>query len=423
MEFKEIIKEQREELKDIEKREKIIQRESLHQAEKFLVQPNVLALLGVRRCGKSIFSYLVFKNRSFGYVNFDDERLAGLKTEQLNDVLAAFYELYGDIDCLVFDEIQNINGWELFINRLRRTKKVIITGSNSNLLSGELANYLTGRYLDLILYPFSFREFLDFHQFQRAVAYTTKEKAAILKFLNQYFEFGGFPEVKKFGKNILSRTYNDIITKDILLRYKLKKSNELKELARYLVTNFCQEISYRKLSTVLKIKQPNTLSKWLSYLEESFLFFQVARFNFKLKEQVIAPRKIYCVDNGLVGVVAFRFSKDIGRFMENTVAVELQRKKSGDSFLEIYYWKDHQQNEVDFVIKKQMKIIQLIQVSYIRDKEEIKEREIKALLRASRELKCNNLLIITYDYEDTMKVNNKKIQLFPLWKWLLQEKI
>lgn len=360
MDFKEIIKEQREELKDIEKREKIIQRGSLPQAKRFLVQPNVLALLGVRRCGKSIFSYLVFKNRPFGYINFDDERLAGLKTEQLNDVLMAFYELYGDIDCLIFDEIQNISRWELFINRLRRTKKVIITGSNSNLLSGELATHLTGRYLDITLYPFSFREFLDFHQFQQASAYTTKEKALILKLLNQYFEFGGFPEIKKFGKAILPRIYNDIIIKDILLRHKLKKSNELKDLARYLAANFCQEISYRKLSAVLRIKQPATLSKWLGYLEESFLFFQIARFNFKLKDQVIAPRKIYCIDNGLVGAVAFRFSEDIGRFMENTVAVELQREKSRDSSLEIYYWKDHQQNEVDFVIKKQTKVIQLI---------------------------------------------------------------
>jgi hypothetical protein len=419
MEIKSIIREQREELRTIEKRERIIERELLHNAEEFLKYPNVLAILGVRRCGKSIFSYLIAKGKVFGYINFDDERLAGTKTEDLNKILQAFYELYGDIEYVILDEIQNVKKWELFVNRLRRTKKVIITGSNSKLLAGELSTHLTGRYIDITLYPFSFREFLDINQIKRQKTYTTKEKAQILKLLDEYLRLGGFPEADKFGKAIIVRIYNDIITKDVLLRYKIKKIENIKELAKYLITNFCQETTYTKLANFLGVKRISTLSNWISYLEQSFLIFKLERFSFKLKQQIIAPKKFYCVDNGIVNTIAFRFSENIGYFMENTVAVELQRKKSLNFLKEIYYWKDHQQNEVDFVIKYGKKVNQLIQVTYTQDKSEIKEREIKSLIKASPELRCNNLLIITWDYEAEENYKGKRIKFIPLWKWLL----
>jgi uncharacterized protein len=229
MEIKAIIKEQREELQDIESRERIIKRELLEQAALCLKHPNILAVIGVRRCGKSIFSYLLAKDKNFGYINFDDERLSGLKAQDLNNILQAFYELYGDIEYIILDEIQNIKGWELFANRLRRTKKVIITGSNSKLLSGELSTHLTGRHMDVTLYPFSFKEFLDLKQTKNQRNYTTKEKAAVMRRLEEYLAFGGFPEETKFGKAMLSRIYNDIITKDILLRYKIKKIENIRE--------------------------------------------------------------------------------------------------------------------------------------------------------------------------------------------------
>ncbi len=420
MDFKLIIKEQREELKSIEKRENLIERECLGRAKKFLKYPNVLAIVGVRRCGKSIFSYLLAKEKRFGYINFDDERLIGVRTAHLNDILQAFYELYGDIEYIVLDEVQNIKNWELFVSRLRRTKRVIITGSNSKLLAGELATYLTGRHIDITLFPFSFREFLDLNQIKRLKVYTTREKAKVLKALNEYLKIGGFPEVKKFGKTILFRIYDDIITKDILLRYKIKKIEEAKKLAKYLITNFCQEISYCKLAKSLGIKHVSTLSNWISYLEQSFLFFKLERFSFKLKQQFIAPKKIYCIDNGIVNAIAFRFSENIGFFMENAVAIELQRKKSLNPLTEIYYWKDHQQNEVDFVIKNNRKIAHLIQVTCANSKDEIKERETKSLIKASKELKCNKLLIITLNCEGEVKYKGKKIKLLPLWKWFLE---
>ncbi|MGB9680691.1 MAG: ATP-binding protein [Minisyncoccia bacterium] len=421
MDFKTIVKEQREELESIEKREKIIERELLIKAKNFLLYPNTLVVTGVRRCGKSIFSYLLAKREKFGYINFDDERLTGIKTEDLNKILQAFYELYDDVEYIILDEVQNVKKWELFVNRLRRTKKVIVTGSNSKLLAGELATHLTGRYIDIMLSPFSFREFLRFNRLAESKAYTTKEKAKILKLLNKYLELGGFPEVNKFGKMILIRIYNDIITKDILLRHKIKKTEEIKKLAKYLITNFCQETTYSKLAKFLSIKQISTISNWISYLEQSFLIFKLERFSFKLKQQFIAPKKFYCIDSGIIDAIAFKFSENRGYFMENSVAVELQRKKSLNPLTEIYYWKNHQQNEVDFVVKYGKKIEQLIQVTGATSRDEIKEREIKSLIKASDELNCKNLLIINQDYEGEEKIKGKKIKFIPLWKWLLGE--
>jgi len=418
MDFKSIIKEQREELEKIEKEENIIERTSLKESKKALAYPNIFAILGIRRCGKSIFSYLLAKQHKFAYINFDDERLTGLRSEDLNKILESFYELYGDIEFIILDEIQNVNNWELFANRLRRTKKIILTGSNSKLLSGELSTNLTGRYLDKLLFPFSFKEFLKFKGFGENKYYTTQEKAEIIKLLQEYLEMGGFPEAYKFGKGMISRIYEDILTKDILLRYNITKKEEIKKLAKYLVTNSSEEISYSKLARIFNIKHVSTISNWISYFENAFLIFKLERFDFKLKQQFIAPKKIYCMDSGLINSIGFKFSENKGKVIENEVALELQRRKSIDKTLEVYYWKDYRQNEVDFVLKRDKKIKSLIQVSYINSKEEIKEREIHALLKASKELKCRNLQIITWDYETEEKFKEEKIKFIPLWKWL-----
>ena len=420
MDLKSIIKEQREELEKIEKEEKIIERTGLNKSKESLKYPNILAILGVRRCGKSILSYLLAKPHRFAYINFDDERLAGLKSEDLDKILESFYELYEDIDYIILDEVQNVANWELFVNRLRRTKKVILTGSNSKLLSGELSTHLTGRYLDLILFPFSFKEFLKLKEVKENKVYTTKEKAEIMKTLQEYLEIGGFPEAYKFGKGMISKIYEDILTKDILLRYNITKKEEIKKLAKYLITNSSEEITYSKLTRIFNIKHVSTISNWISYLENTFLVFKLERFDFKLKQQFIAPKKVYCVDSGLMNSIGFKFSENRGKVIENEVALELQRRKARENSFEVYYWKDYQQNEVDFVIKCGKKVEQLIQVSYINSKEEIKEREIKALIKASKELRCKNLVVITWDYEIEEKFEGEIIKFIPLWKWLLE---
>jgi len=419
--IKEVILEQKEDMEDVFKREKIVEREALPTLPKFLSHPNVLTILGARRCGKSVLSWQVLKGQRFGYITFDDERLSGLRAEDLNNVLQAFYELYGSsLENIILDEIQNVEGWELFVNRLRMTKKVIITGSNSKLLSGELATRLTGRHIDFTLMPFSFREHLSYNDISLE-AMTTAKRAQVFKQLQSYLTYGGFPEFPKFGKKILKTIYEDIVTKDVIRRRKIKKEDELRKVAIFLVSNFSKEFTYSSLKSITTAKHLFTISDWVHGLEEAYLILKLERFSFKLKQSYIAPKKVYCIDNGLIAAVGFLTTENIGRLMENLIAIELVRRKNyWFDDCELYYFKDYQQNEVDFVIKEGLNIKQLIQVTYASAKDEIEKREIKSLLKASDLLKCKDLLCITWDYEDEAKVENKKIKFLPLWKWLLE---
>lgn len=419
MDFKRIVAEQREELEDIEARSSLVQREALPRAAGYLAAPNVLAVLGVRRCGKSIFSYMLSKKRSFGYVNFDDERLVDAGTPDLDRVLQAFYDLYGKIDLVVLDEVQRIGGWELFANRLRRTKSVIVTGSNSKLLSGELATHLTGRHTDMTLYPYSFREFARSKGSSGAEALTTFERAQTVKLLDEYLNDSGFPETRILGRGILQGIYGDIVSRDILHRHKVRKAETLRYLAKYLATNPGCEASYSRLAKTFEVGHVSTISNWISYLEQAYLFFRIERFDFSFRRQALAPKKFYCVDVGLARAVGFRFSEDVGKAMENVVAIETQRMMAFQDDLEVYYWKDHQQREVDFVLKNGPRVEQLVQVTYASDRRDIPDRELSSLERASSALRCKNLLVVTWDFEGEERLGNKKVRFIPLWKWLL----
>ena len=402
-----------------EQRERLIPREGLEQARRLLAHPTIVVITGIRRCGKSVFSYLLAKGTPFGYVTFNDERLAGLTVKDMDTLLQALYELQGEVPCIVLDEIQNVPGWELFASRLRQTKQVIVTGSNARLLSGELATHLTGRYIDRILFPFSFREFLEYKGIKPSVVYTTKERAAMLRSIEDYMNNGGFPEVQTFGRIVLPRIYEDVLTKDILLRHHIRHQEPLKKLAGWLMSNVGKEATYQKLGTALGIRHPATVSKWIAAMEQAYLFFRLERFSFSLKQQSIAPKKFYPVDPGMASALGFRFSEDRGRLMEACVAIELQRRKAADRPLEVYYWKDPQQREVDFVLKKGSAVTELVQVTYARAQDDIRNREQEALVKAAKELRCRKLTIITWDSEGEERAAGHTIQYIPLWKWLL----
>ena len=419
--IKRIIQDQEIERKRIFEEERIVERDvDKNFFCEMLKHPNILTILGLRRCGKSVLSWLILKDERFGYVNFDDERLYGLKADDLNAILKAFYELYGDIEYIILDEPQNVRGWELFANRLRRTKKVIITGSNSKLLSGELATHLTGRHVDFILYPFSFREFLRYNGVNlkdiNRYAYATSTEARISKLLLQYIEKGGLPESYKFGKNILRSIFSDIIKKDILVRHEIKKVKTMEDTVKYMISNFSKPFTYNKLRNVFGMKI-DTVENYIGYMEDAYLIEIIKKFSFKLKEQRISPKKVYCIDTGFINIVAFRFFEDYGRVMENLVAIELKRRGE-----EIYYWRDYSGREVDFVVKEGVKVKELIQVCYDIEDLSTKNRELRALIRAGKELKCKNLKVITWDYEAKEEFKNRKIRFVPLWKWLLQIK-
>ena len=423
-ELKKIIVSQREEIEEIFEKEKIIERKiDKNYLCRYLKYPNILAILGIRRSGKSILSHLLLKGKKYGYINFDDERLTELNSKNLESVLQSFYELYGtDLEYIILDEIQNIPNWELFVNRLRRTKKVIITGSNSKLLSSELSTHLTGRYMDFTLFPFNFWEFLIYNNyaFKEKDFYSTKKISEVKRFLQKYLLLGGFPEVYKFGGRYLIKIYEDIVNKDIFGRYNIKYKKTFREITNYLISNFADEVTYSKLKNIFRIKDVHTIKNYMDFLSSSYLLIVLERFSYKLKNQIIAPKKVYCIDTGIINKVGFKSIDKTGKLMENLVLIELLiRKYYRHNDLEIYYWKDYQQREVDFVLKKRTKVEQLIQVCYSLEDYNTKKREIKALLKASKELKCKNLLIISWDEETEIKENNLVIKIVPLWKWLL----
>ncbi len=399
-------------------KEQLIEREHFEEIQRAVSTDVALIITGVRRCGKSIFAFMLGKEKKYAYVNFEDERLR-LSANELNQVLEAIYSLKGEVDIFIFDEIQNIEGWERFVSRLIPTKKVIITGSNARLLSKELATFLTGRHIDFTLFPFNFGEFLAFHSFTPNI-YSTKDIAKTKSFLEKYLTEGGFPLRYKIGKIFLIEVFQDILERDIIQRYKIKHVKAFKEMSKYLISQAAREISYNQLKNVFMVKSVHTIKNYISYLENAYLVFVLERFSFKLKEQALAPKKVYAIDPGIINAAGFAFSDNRGRVMENVVAIELFRRTLTSRSLELYYWKDHQQREIDFVLKEGKKIKQLVQACYDLSNIATREREVSALLRGGAELKCKNLLIITSDYEAEEKRGSAVIKFIPLWKWLLE---
>jgi hypothetical protein len=377
-------------------------------------------ITGPRRAGKSTYAFQLCAGKNFGYVNFEDERLKVTGTD-LNKILEAIYSLKGETDLLVFDEIQNIDGWEKFVTRLASSNRIIITGSNARLMSRELATFLTGRHMDHELYPFSFREYLQYRKCELTGKdmVITRKRAELYNLLNEYIEVGGFPLASKLGKEYLLELYRDVLERDILARYHIRYSAALRDVSKYLISNCSSEISYSKLSKIFGIRGTHTIQNWIEYLRNSYLIFTLDRFSYKLKEQSRAPKKMYSIDTGIVRAIAFRTSADLGKLIENLVAIELLRRKSYlNRGSELYYWKDHSQNEVDFVIKEGQKVTQLIQVTYATSEGNIESRELTSLSKAANELDCNDLLIITWDYTGETRHNGNKIRVMSILNWL-----
>lgn len=394
-------------------------REKLNEIKKFIKIRHSLIITGVRRCGKSVLlsQITAILPNNYYYINFDDERLADFDLKDFNKLYETFIELFGKTNIFLLDEVQNVNNWERWVRRMYEDGfKFFITGSNARLLSKELATLLTGRHLQISLYPFNFKEFLYFHkiEFKKEDIYLTEKRAIIIKYFNEYINKGGFPEFLKYNRiEILQEYFNDIIQRYIVERYKIKNIRQLKELARYLITNTGNLTSYNQLKKMTEIKSVSTIINYFDYLENAYLVFKIPYFSYSLKKQSVNPFKVFAIDAGLSNVISFKFSKDIGRLYETIVAIELKRRNK-----DVYYWKNSLHEEVDFVIKEG-KVKQLIQVCYNINEFETRKREIRALLKASKELKCNNLLVITHDYEKEERIKSKKIKYIPLWKWLL----
>ena len=377
----------------------------------------IKVISGPRRAGKSFYAiHLLQQTGSYGYVNFDDERLTAV--EDYDEIVSAVNTVYGNPRYLLFDEIQNLPRWEMFVNRLQRQGiRLLITGSNANLLSSELATHLTGRYSAAVLFPFTFSEYLVASGEQR----TEVEKKNAL---NAYAEQGGYPEplLKKMDRRDYLRTLlQSTLYKDIVKRFKIRSVQGIEDLALYLMSNIAREYSFNALSGVTKCRSVHTIDKYIRYLQEAYLVFSLARFSFKLKDQMGFNKKIYCTDNGLAVSAGFRFSADRGALYENLVAIAL-RKEEIAGRISLLYWKSPQSEEVDFVVKEGLQISRLIQVCSDISNPKTLKREMRALIKASQELHCDDLLLLndcvdrteTFQWQDT----ERQIRLMPLWQWL-----
>ena len=419
-----VLAEQQEEIKGYKPQKWVARKEeALFEFETKMAQ----VVIGVRRSGKSTLCHKVLMERGirYGYVNLDDDRLADMKTEDLNTVLSCVYQLYGtDIPYLVLDEIQDVDGWYLFVNRLLRSDlHIFVTGSNAKLLSGELATHLTGRYNEIHLFPFSFSEYCQYHLVD-IQGITTKAEAERKRAFMDYIHDGGFPEMQglRNKRAYVQSLIEAILRKDIQKRFKIRNIEALRKLAHHLINNACQEINYDEMSELLGIAD-KTAKKYIDYLSQAFLIQLLTRHSFKSRERV-RNQKAYIVDAGLQGnrdnVLA---PENLGWRLENVVYIELLRRGAQD-FLDIYYHKPTPRaKEIDFVVCDQSKTVELIQVAYEIDSVKAYDRETSSLIKASAALSCNRLTLIAFTQTRDVEIEGKTIHIISALEWLLNSNV
>ena len=370
------------------------------------------AVIGMRRSGKSVVCRKAMKDSgaAYGYVDFDDETLAKIEASDLDSVLQVVYEVYGPVDHFLFDEIQNVEGWHLFVNRLLRNgKHIVITGSNARLLTGDLATHLTGRHIPISLFPFSYAEY------SRWVGGDTEEN------WKKYFYDGGLPETFLLvdKKGYISALYNSIISRDILGRRKVRNAQRFVDAAYMLMQQFAREVSYDNLAKKVGVSSVHTMQTYAGYLAESFLISLVRRYSPKPVER-IRNEKLYVSDPGLISYFTGILGSDeeLGWRLENIVYLELMRRRVNDD-AEVYYYKD-QTSDIDFCRVRYGKIVELIQVAYTIDGEKTRKREIAPLFSAGRKTNCKNLLLITDHNKETINEGDMTIEVLPAREWLMR---
>ena len=377
------------------------QRHTKYDADELLKSPLIKLITGPRRVGKSVFALLMLQGKNFAYLNFDDNQLLEKWDEDL--AMSALDDVYPDYDFMLLDEIQNLPDWDLWVSKLyRRGKNLIITGSNAKMLSSEMATVLTGRYLQIEMLPFSLEETMSW----KNISHDREEQAAqAIMLADDYMRNGGYPETipaRSITKSYLSTLFDSILLKDVAQRHKVRNTNDLYNLATYLLSNFCNPISANELAGELGLSSVATTKKFCDYLNEPYLFFYLPRFNNKLKLMNKAPKKVYVVDNGFVQSTAFNLSEKLGRLLENQIFVELLRRGyiPGQT---LFYYRTRNDKEIDFVTRKGAKVEQLIHVCYEMTSEKTRKRELDALVEAAEELHCDNLLIITNSQEEKIE--------------------
>jgi len=376
-----------------------IEREMLPEIK--LIPGFASVISGIRRTGKStLLRQLIANHAAFNYLNFEDVRIFGFELKDFKR-LEDFFSSEGS-NLYFFDELQNVDGWERYIRTLLDNKKtVVITGSNASLLSKELGSKLTGRHLRYELFPFSFKEFLSF-----------KDTNPSLNNFEDYLQTGGMPEYIKLQNDmILQELFNDIIARDITVRYNLRNPKLVKELALYLLSNVGKEFSFQKLRKMYDLGSVNTVISLIGYYEDSYLLFTVPQFDFSLRSRLVNAKKVYAIDTGLIRANSVSFSQDKGRMLENIVFIHLKRLGK-----EVFYFK--KDNECDFITRDAKKKLELFQVCFELN-EDNKDREINGMLAAMDYTRLKSGTILTLNQTDKLDFDNKTIIVKPVWQWLI----
>lgn len=382
--------------------------------------PHAVIVSGMRRVGKStLLAQMAHRlgKAQFYYINFEDDRFLGFQAEDANDLYQVLIEVFGERKIFIVDEVQNISGWEHFVRRFMDMGfKFYITGSNASLLSKELGTRLTGRYVPIELFPFSFKEYLDFQKsalpdFSRM---TTADHGRLQSSLQSYLQSGGIPDALKYPELPLLRTlYDDVLYRDIATRYRLDDVTAIRELAFYLLSNPTGLISFNKLKDQFRVGSVNTIKNYIGYMENSWLLFTLNVYDYSVKRQQIAPKKIYCIDTGLVNVVGFGFSPNTGKLLENLIFLALRRKTR-----DIYYFSSTGGYEVDFYLPETG---QLIQVTQNLSQPATREREIRALENAMNSIKVRSALILADANEAAFEINGVPVEIHSAAQWLLND--
>ena len=399
-----------------------------HRREELLIDlksPQAQVVIGVRRSGKSTLCYQAVQavGGKFAYADFDDERLADIEAEQLNDVLEVLYKIYGDFQYLFLDEIQNVEGWHLFVNRMLRKKMhIIITGSNAKLLSGELATHLSGRNKEIPLYPFSFSEFCTMKAVD-TVRRTTKAEAFRRAAFDEYVKQGGFPELLSIEdkKGYVSTLVDNILKRDIEQRYKITYTAAFEQLAHHLLNMVPAQVVIKDLAKLFNIKSENTVKNYVKYLKEAYLLIGIQKYSQKSRQRVV-QEKLYAVDVAMMDQRENAFAgENLGHRLETIVAIHLIRKCKTEG-CDVYYLSDRS-GECDFVVSKGNKVMQAIQVSYGISAEKTRRREINGLLLAARQTGCDNLLLLTDHESEEAEESGHHIKIQPVYEWSIESGI
>ena len=414
--MKTIVLNQRKERDELLSRQYLTRRSNYD--EDMLLNSHLIKLItGPRRVGKSTQALLMLRNKNFAYLNFDSQQL--LDAWDANLVMRMLDDVYPGYDYLLLDEVQNLEGWDLWVSELYRIgKNLVITGSNAKMLSSEMATVLTGKYLQVEMLPFSLEEFFDWNKLE--LHNLKPEQDAECKVLtDDYMRNGGYPEVvasRQLVRSYLDTLFDSIVWKDVAKRHNVRNITDLNNLAMYLVSNFCNPLSANELSEELGFSSVNTTKKFMDYLHEPYLFYYLSRYNNKLKLMKKAPRKVYVVDNGFVAAKAFSLSENLGRLLENQVFIELIRQ-GYDTEKTMFYYRSRNDKEVDFVLRKETRVERLVQVCYDLSSPKTEKREVDSIVECAGELKCSNLTIVTKEDERTIEKDGYTINVLPISKF------